>query len=343
MRTLIIAEAGVNHNGDVTLAEQLVDAAQAAGADAVKFQTFKAENLVTPQAARAKYQEKNIGGNESQYEMLKRLELSFSDFVRLQKYCNKKEIQFLSTPFDEESAQFLIQELGMSYIKVPSGEVANLPFLKTLASFQKPMIVSTGMSDLQEVRSAVAAIQSVPKSGPVTLLHCTSNYPCPFEEVNLNAMQTLRETFHLPVGYSDHTMGIEIPIAAVALGAVVLEKHFTLDRALQGPDHACSLIPKELKEMVVAVRRVEQSLGSGEKKPTASELETRNLVRKSLVLTRSLSAGTLLTAKNFVSKRPGDGISPNDLEKIIGLPLAVDKKAGETLHWNDIQGGARAT
>lgn len=333
----IIAEAGVNHNGDLSLAKKLVDAALEAEADAIKFQTFKSEKLVTKDAESADYQRKNTGGQMKQFEILKALELSYADFTALRSYCDDRKILFLSSPFDEDSARFLIRDLGMEKIKIPSGEIINHPFLEYLASFGRPLILSTGMSDLEEIREAVRTIQKVSSAIPITLLHCTTNYPCPYEEVNLRAMQTLRETFRLPVGYSDHTEGIEVPIAAAALGATVIEKHFTLDRKLSGPDHLCSLEPEELKLMVRAVRNIEKAMGSPEKRPSASEMRIREKVRKSLVLTRSLSAGTTLTRDNLTAKRPSGGISPIDFEKLIGRRLKVGKKKDEKIEWTDLE------
>lgn len=332
----IIAEAGVNHNGDLAMAKQLVDVAVESGADAVKFQTFRAESLVTSGAERAAYQKQNMGGDESQFEMLKKLELSFEDFRILKKYCDGKKIEFLSTPFDEECARFLVEDLGMARVKIPSGELTNLPYLQVLASFQKPMILSTGMSDLQEVRQAVSVIEKISEVS-LTILHCTTNYPCLFEEVNLRALQTLRETFRRPVGYSDHTLGIEVAIAAVALGASVIEKHVTLSRTLKGPDHRCSLEPEEFKKMVESIRHIEKALGTGEKKPTSSEMEMRKLARRSLVFSRSLSAGTTLCREDLLARRAGEGVAPQDLEKLVGLKLKVNKKSGDMVSWDDVQ------
>ncbi len=331
----LIAEAGVNHNGDVGMAEKLINAAAEAGADAVKFQTFTADALVTRNAESTDYQRRNTGGTY-QHEMLKSLELSCDDFRRLKGHCEKRGILFLSSPFDEGSARFLLEDLKMERIKIPSGEITHLPFLKYLTSFGRPLILSTGMSDLPEIQQAVEAIRSVSKDAALTLLHCTSNYPCLFEETNLKAMRTLSETFSLPVGYSDHTLGIEIAIAAAALEATVIEKHFTLDRGLPGPDHPCSLEPRELKQLVLSVRNVEKALGSPEKRPMPSELQTRQKVRKSLVLARNLPAGSVLTEKDLAAKRPGDGISPAHLNRLVGKRLMVDKAADERIAWSDV-------
>ncbi len=336
-QTYIIAEAGVNHNGSFDTACQLVDIASASGADAVKFQTFLADKLVTSSAEKAEYQKKNTGAEESQYEMLKKLELSFDDFERLQAYCRKKGIRFLSTPFDEESAVFLIDKLKMDKIKIPSGEVINLPFLRFLAKFGKPLILSTGMSDMGEIERAVETVFETSPALSLSLLHCTTNYPCPMDEVNLRAMITLKEHFGLPIGYSDHTMGIEVAIAAVSLGAQIIEKHFTLNRNLPGPDHRCSLEPHELNTLVASIRNIEQALGSSEKKPTKSELQIRQQARKSITVARDLSAGAILKDQDVIMKRPGDGISPAETDKIVGRKLRVNKKANETLVWEDLQ------
>lgn len=323
MGVFIIAEAGVNHNGDLSLAKRLIDVAVEAKADAVKFQTFRAEALVTADAL--------------QYQMLRKLELNFEAFRTLKKYCDEKGITFLSTPFDEESADFLVDELGMERVKIGSGEVTNLPFLKRIAAFRKPIILSTGMSFLEEVGEAVSVIRSISQELPLTLLHCTTSYPAPFEEVNLLAMRTLRDTFRLPVGYSDHTHGIEVAIAAAALGATVIEKHFTLDRRLEGPDHAASLEPDALKQMVSSIRNVEGALGDGRKEPTLSETKNRTVARRSLVLTKSLKKGSTLKADDVAAKRPGNGISPGSFQQIIGLKLKTDKRKDEILTWQDIE------
>jgi len=336
MSVFIVAEAGVNHNGDVELANRLIDAAVEAKADAVKFQTFRADRLTSRGAEKADYQKERTH-EKTQYQMLQKLELSFDAFRSLKVYCDRKKIMFLSTPFDEESANFLVLELGMEKIKIGSGELTNFPFLKHLAQFNKPMILSTGMAFLQEVDEAVWAIRSVSSHVLLTLLHCTTSYPCPFEEVNLQAMGTLRDAFHLPVGYSDHTVGIEVATAAAALGAAVIEKHFTLDRSLEGPDHAASLEPGELKQMVAAIRNIELSLGSGRKEPSVSEGKFRAVARRSLVLKKSLKRGSVITEKDIAIKRPGDGIPPGDFQNIVGLTLKVDKREDEVLTWKDVE------
>lgn len=316
MSCLVIAEAGVNHNGDIELATRLVDAAYDAGADYIKFQTFKADNLVTAKARKADYQEKQTGAEESQYSMLKKLELSYRDFMVLNDYCRVKGISFLSTPFDEESIGFL-HELGMQVWKIPSGEVTNYPYLVKIAETHKPIIMSTGMCTLEDVETAIRVL-SLNGCGPITLLHCTTEYPAPYAEVNLRAMETLRSTFNLPVGYSDHTQGIVIPIAAVAMGAIVLEKHFTLDRTMEGPDHKASLEPAELKAMIEAIRCVEVALGDGVKNPTDSELRNMVIARKSIVAMKPIGDGERFTSENITAKRPGSGISPMRWNEVLG-------------------------
>jgi len=338
----IIAEAGVNHNGSEDLAFKLVDAAVDAGADAVKFQTFKAEKLVTRQARKAAYQEVQTGEGD-QFAMLKALELSEQVLHHLASYCAGKGIEFLSTPFDEESADFLI-DLGCHRLKIPSGELTNTPFLRFLAAKGLPMILSTGMANLDEVAEAVTLIAGVrekqgfvePLSEILTLLHCTSNYPTPLADVNLRAMQTLAETFHLPVGYSDHTAGTFVAPIARALGAVVLEKHFTLDRAMPGPDHAASLEPDELAQMVRRIHDTDVLLGSPEKAPTGPELEVRIAARRSVTLAQDVAAGVVLTPAMLTLMRPGDGIPPAELEAVVGRTLRRAKQAGETLRQGDL-------
>lgn len=338
----IIAEAGVNHNGSEELAFRLVDAAVDAGADAVKFQTFKTEKLVTQRARKAAYQQVQTGAGD-QFAMLKALELSDAAYQRLADYCADKKIEFLSTPFDEESAEFLIG-LGCRRLKIPSGELTNLPFLRFLAAKGLPMILSTGMADLDEVAEAVALIAAVreehgfaePLAEVLTLLHCTSNYPSPLADVNLRAMQTLADTFRVPVGYSDHTAGIMVAPIARALGATVFEKHFTLDRSLPGPDHAASLEPGELVRMVQAIRDTDTLLGSPEKAPTGPELEVRIAARRSVTLALDVAAGVTLTREMLTLMRPGDGLPPAKLEEVIGRTLCHPMQAGETLHEEDL-------
>ena len=341
MRCLVIAEAGVNHNGSEELAFKLVDAAVEAGADAVKFQTFKAERLVTLSGGKASYQQRNTGDGD-QYSMLKALELSYDAHRRLADYSKLKGIEFLSTAFDEESAEFLI-EVGIKRIKVPSGELTNLPFISFLAEKNLPMILSTGMATLREIKDAVHIIKDVKKQFSkyalgqwVSILHCTSNYPVQPGEVNLRAMQTIADTFHLPVGYSDHTLGGFVAPLAVAMGARVIEKHFTLGRDLRGPDHAASLEPYELKKMIADIRSVEIVLGSQSKEPTESEMEVRKVVRRSITLRRALTKGTVLSEVDIVLLRPGTGIAPRFIGDIIGERLVNDLDEGHTLQWEDI-------
>lgn len=318
--TIIIAEAGVNHNGSLDLAKQLVDKAVEAGVDYIKFQTFKASKLVTKAAKQAEYQQKNIGkGGDSQYQMLKKLELSPADYDVLITYCAEKGIKFFSTAFDFDSIEYL-HSLNLGLWKIPSGEVTNYPFLKRVAAFNEKTILSTGMCDMEDVR---AAVESLYKNGlskeNLILLHCNTEYPTPFEDVNLKAMEALRKEFGVEVGYSDHTRGIEVPIAAVALGATVIEKHFTLDRNMEGPDHKASLEPDELKAMVSAIRNIEKAVGGdGTKHISESERKNIAVARKSIVAARDISIGELLTETNLTVKRPGTGISPMLWEEVVG-------------------------
>lgn len=315
-RVLIIAEAGVNHNGSVDNAKSMIDAAADAGADIIKFQTFKSEELVTKDASKASYQEENTGNNDSQLSMLKKLELSESDHIELKNYCQKRGIEFLSTPFDMESIGYL-NELGISLWKIPSGEITNYPYLAKIASTGKPIIMSTGMSTIEEIEDAMRVLRDNGAKS-ISLLHCNTQYPTPFTDVNLNVMNTLKESFDVEVGYSDHTLGIEVPIAAVAMGASIIEKHFTLDRNMQGPDHKASLEPQELKTMVDSIRNIEMALGECEKKPTSSELENRNVARKSIVARKEIKKGDIFTEENITTKRPGTGISPMRWNEILG-------------------------
>lgn len=315
-KCFIIAEAGVNHNGDFKNAVRLIDIAKESGADAVKFQTFKAEELVSSLAPKADYQKKNTAGNESHLEMIRKLELPFEDFRKLGAYCGKAGIHFMSTPFDHSSIDFL-SEIEMPFFKIPSSEITNFPYLDRIARAGKPLILSTGMSTLQEVREAVSVLNSAGNK-EVTLLHCTSSYPADPRDANLRALQTLKETFGLPVGYSDHTPGIEVSLAAVALGACVIEKHFTLNKTLPGPDHKASLSPEELHALVKGIRIVESSLGHGRKEPTESERNTAAVARKSLVAARDILPNTVLTHEMIAIKRPGTGIPPAKLQLFIG-------------------------
>lgn len=325
----IIAEAGVNHNGDVELAKRLVDVAVGAGADAVKFQTFKAERLVTPKAPKAEYQLQTTDTAESQYEMLRRLELSVEAHRDLMVYCREKNILFMSTPFDKESAD-LLEELGVAVFKIPSGEITNLPLLAHIARKGKPMLVSTGMSYLGEVETAVHTIEQAGNQDLV-LLHCVSNYPAEPADVNLRAMQTMATAFDVPVGYSDHTPGIQVALAAVAMGACVIEKHFTLDRNLPGPDHRASLEPGELAELVQGIRTVEAALGQGRKEPAPSEANTAAVARKSLVAARDIPSGTVLTEEMIAIKRPGTGLPSVMHPYIVGRTLRVDVQLGDII------------
>ncbi len=314
--TFIIAEAGVNHNGKIELAKKMIDLAQEAGADAIKFQTFRAENLVSKFAPKAEYQQKNTGNDDSQLAMLKALELSYSDFAELNTYCQDIGIAFMSTPFDLESISFLDQ-LGMSIFKIPSGEITNLPYLKTIAKLNKKIILSTGMSSLQEVEDAIDLLTGN-GAKDISLLHCTTEYPAPLQDVNLKAMNTLKEKFGLEIGYSDHTIGIEIAIAAVAMGATIIEKHFTIDKNMTGPDHKASLNPDELKAMITAIRNIELALGNGLKIPSQSEIKNIDIARKSIVAGCSIKEGDVFTEKNIAIKRPGTGISPMEWDTILG-------------------------
>lgn len=325
----IIAEVGVNHNGDIGLALRLVDEAKRCGANAVKFQTFKAEKLASKFAPKADYQKGRSEG-ENQVEMLRGLELSFEDFAAIKRYCDDQGIEFLSTPFDEESAEFLYR-IGMGRFKIASGEITNYPLLRRIASFSRPVILSTGMADLDEVRAAVEVLLGGVRRTDLVLLHCTSEYPCPYEDVNLRAMLTLRREFGFPVGYSDHTPGIEVPMAAVGLGAVVIEKHFTLNRSLPGPDHRASLEPDEFLRMVQAVRNIERALGDGEKRPTSEEERVRQVARKSIVAKRRIRKGEVFSEKNLTTKRPGWGISPMRWNEVLGQRAKRDFEPDEMI------------
>jgi len=324
----IIAEAGVNHNGDISRALQLVDEAKAAGADAVKFQTFVAENAISPGASKADYQKRSTGEQESQLEMLKRLELSFADFRKIAQRCEENDIVFLSTPFDFESVDFL-HELNVPAFKISSGDVTNHPFLQFVAGKGRPVILSTGMSDLEEVAEAVETLRA--SNHQIALLQCVTNYPADAAEVNLRAMATLEKEFQLPVGYSDHTLGIEVALAATALGATIIEKHFTLDRRLPGPDHLASLEPAELRAMVDGIRKIEAALGDGLKKPAASEVSNAMVARRSLVAARDIPAGTILTRDTIALKRPGTGLPPKMLTQLIGRTTRTNIAAGDLL------------
>ncbi len=341
-KTYIIAEAGVNHNGSLKMAKELVIVAKEAGADAVKFQTFKAENLVTKQAQQAAYQVENLKEATSQFAMLKKLELTYEEFIELQSFCQTEQIEFLSTPFDFESVDFLLDEIKIATAKIPSGELTNAPFIHYIATKQKPIILSTGMATVEEIHEALAFISYglVKSKEPVTiervnnfyateeakaalkkyvtLLHCTTQYPAPMDSINLKAMLEMKKVFQLPIGLSDHSEGIHIPLAAVGMGATVIEKHFTLDKTLEGPDHVASLNPDELKSMIIGIREVEQALGDGIKSPTPIELQNRIPARKSLVAKNPIQAGEVFSVSNLTVKRPGDGIQPSKYWSFIG-------------------------
>lgn len=323
MHTYIIAEAGVNHNGRLDIALQLCDAAKEAGVDAVKFQTWKTENIVTAKARQAAYQTENTGIEESQFDMLKKLEMSYEHFKLIQEHCHKIGIEFLSTPDEEESLDFLMNELRLPLIKVSSGEVTNLPFLRKMGACHKPVILSTGMSTMAQ--SALAYDTLIQAGAPeVSVLHCTTNYPCPIDEVNLKAMVTLRDALKCKVGYSDHTMGIEVPVAAVALGAEIIEKHFTLDRTMEGPDHKASLEPAELKLMVQQIRNIEKALGDGIKQPNKSEAENAKVVQKSILAKRPIKKGEILKEDVLTVKRAGEGITANHWDLVVGTHAIKD-------------------
>jgi N,N'-diacetyllegionaminate synthase len=343
MHTFIIAEAGVNHNGREDLALALVEQAQRSGADAVKFQTFSADKLVRPGAEKAEYQQKATGAGD-QHAMLKSLEMSEELHRALFARCNALGIEFMSTPFDESAAEFLV-DLGMRRIKIPSGEINNEPFLAFLAKFDLPLILSTGMATIAEITRAVQVIGDAraaaglvaPMEAMLTILHCTSNYPAAYADVNLRAMQSIGRETGMPIGYSDHTTGIAVSPAAVAMGATVIEKHFTLDRDLPGPDHAASLSLDELRDMVAQIRAIEAALGSAEKGPTKRELPVRALVRRSVTSARAIRRGEVISVEDLLLLRPGNGIPPGDRDKLPGSRAARDIPAGTTLQWSDIE------
>ena len=318
----IIAEAGVNHNGRLDLALKLCDAAKAAGVDAVKFQTWKTELIITKGTKKAEYQEKNLNNDDDQFTMLKKLELSYDNFQIVKQHCDEIGIQFLSTADETESLDFLVN-LGMPFIKLGSGDITNIPYLRSVAKYGMPVILSTGMANLSQVAIAYDALQEAGVKD-ISILHCTTNYPCPMNEVNLRAMQTMKEAFKCRVGYSDHTMGIEVPIAAVAMGAEIIEKHFTLDQNMEGPDHKASLEPQELKYMVDCIRNIEVALGDGIKKPNASEVEISKVVLKSIVAKSPVKKGDTLTPDNLAIKRAGSGIPATYWDIIIGTKALRD-------------------
>jgi N,N'-diacetyllegionaminate synthase len=314
----IIAEAGVNHNGSLELAKRLVDEAKKAGADAVKFQTFKGQSIATSKAEKAEYQKARGGHHETQSQMLKKLELKERDHIELLKHCRKRKIEFISSPFDLPSID-LLNRLGLKVLKIPSGEITNLPYLRKIGALNKTLILSTGMADMKEIRAALEILTSSgTKKNHISVLHCTTEYPAPYRDVNLAAMRTIRDAFQVKVGYSDHTLGSEVAIAAAALGATVIEKHFTLDKKMAGPDHKASLEPRELRLMIRAIRNVEAAIGDGIKKPSRSELKNIVPVRKSIVAAGDIKKGELLTESNVMTKRPGNGLSPMHWDGVIG-------------------------
>ena len=347
--TFIVAEAGVNHNGSLETAKKLIDVSVQAGADAVKFQTFKAGKLVTTNADKARYQIENTGTNESQIEMLRQLELPPNAHKDLFAYCRQKNILFLSTLFDEESVDML-DDLGMEIFKISSGEITNKPLIQYIASKKKPIILSTGMSYLGEVEKAIGWINEIwdkykplnypsthPLINPLTILHCVSSYPARMEDANLRAIKTMEMAFGLPVGYSDHTMGIEAAIAAVAIGAKVIERHFTLDREMEGPDHKASLEPEEIEAMVTAIRNVERAMGDGIKKPTKMENDLKNTVRRSLVTAKEIKAGETISPDDIVIKRPGTGIPAEFKDKVVGMKPGSDISVDSVIKWEDLK------
>jgi len=337
-KVLIIAEAGVNHNGSLEMAKKLIDAAARAGADMVKFQTFKADRLVSQSAKKAAYQQNNIqSDDDSQYNMLKALELSDSDHHELIEYASQKNIAFFSTAFDVEGLDYL-NSLGFSQFKIPSGEITNYPYLRKLAEIGKPVILSTGMADTNEIADALEVLQSGIAIEHLTVLHCNTEYPTPFADVNLKAMLNIGERFGVHIGYSDHTLGISVPVAAVALGATVIEKHFTLDRTLPGPDHVASLEPDELKEMVKSIREIEWAIsGDGIKKPSESEVKNKAIVRKSIHLARDVKAGSIIKNEDLIPLRPAEGISPMRWNEVLGKTANKDLNAFNMLNMNDLK------
>tara|TARA_B110000211_G_C14014537_1_gene524763 strand:+ start:5 stop:1027 length:1023 start_codon:yes stop_codon:yes gene_type:complete len=337
-KTIIIAEAGVNHNGDINMAKRLIDVAVDASVDYVKFQTFKAERLVSPSAQKAKYQINNDTNNDdSQLNMLKKLELSDDDHKELISYCNSKKIRFFSTAFDEEGISYL-SSLNFDMFKIPSGELTNFPYLRAIAKTRLPVILSTGMANLDEIEKSINVLISYgTKKSEITVLHCNTEYPTPMIDVNLKAMLTIKDKLGVSIGYSDHTLGIEVPIAAVALGAKVIEKHFTLDRNLKGPDHKASLEPNELKEMVNSIRNIEKAIsGNGIKEASTSEKKNIQIARKSIHMNRALSSGSIINEEDIISLRPGDGICSMNWEKIIGKKVKTDVQKHTKLTWGNI-------
>lgn len=328
-KVFIIAEAGVNHNGDLNIARKLIDVATEAGADAIKFQTFKADQLVCKDVKKAQYQLETTEKNETQYEMIKKLELSYEMHKELIEYSRTKGIKFLSTPFDIESIE-LLTELGIDIFKIPSGEITNLPYLQKIAELDKKIILSTGMSTMQEIEETLEVLNYKQKRN-VVVLHCNTEYPTPLEDVNLKAMLTIKNQLGVEIGYSDHTDGIEVPIAAVAMGATVIEKHFTLDRNMEGPDHKASLEPMQLKQMILAIRNIERALGDGVKKPSKSELRNMDIARKSIVALNNIKKGEVFSENNITTKRPGNGLSPMRWNEVLGKKADRDYKKDELI------------
>lgn len=326
---IIIAEAGVNHNGSFELAKKMVDAAKEAGVDYVKFQTFNPKKLVSKYAEKAEYQKETTGSDETQLQMLQKLALTEDNFLSLRDYCREVGIGFISTPFDLDSIDFL-ETFDMDFWKVPSGEVTNLPYLEAIARTKRKVVMSTGMCDMNEIQDAIEVLE---KNGTtdITLLHCNTQYPTPYEHVNLSAMNSIKDALHKEVGYSDHTQGIEVPIAAVAMGATVIEKHFTLDKNMEGPDHKASLNPSELKHMVVAIRNIERAIGNGLKEPSSSEMANKGVARKSIVASRSIKQGEAFSEENLTTKRPGTGISPMKWYEVIGKVAPRDFSEDEII------------
>ena len=330
-KTLIIAEAGINHNGDMNLARKLIDVAAEAGADCVKFQTFVADRLLTPHAKKAGYQNQTTGQNESQYSMIRKLELTREMHEELIEHCSSREIQFFSTGFDQESVDLLV-ELGLDCFKIPSGEITNRPYLRHIGKYGKPVILSTGMANLDEIEAALRILEEAgTPHNNITVLHCNTEYPTPMNDVNLRAMLTIRDALSVQVGYSDHTMGIEVPIAAVAMGAMIIEKHFTLDRNLSGPDHKASLEPDEFKAMVDAIRNIEMAMGDGIKRASLSEAKNKPIARKSIVAACAILKGEVFSETNLSVKRPGTGLSPMRWDEVMGCKAPRDFAANELI------------
>jgi N,N'-diacetyllegionaminate synthase len=337
-KVIIIAEAGVNHNGDINIAKKMIDSAADCGVDYIKFQTFITELIVDRSAPKAEYQDKNIGSGKSQFDMIKELELSFEDFIELREYCKKRNVKFLTSVADLVSLSRL-EELGVEYIKISSGEIANPLFLEAVSKKKLPVLLSTGMATLGEIENAIRVLTSNGLTiNDVTVLHCNTEYPTPMADVNLKAMETIANSFKVRVGYSDHTMGIEVPIGAVALGACVIEKHFTLDRSMHGPDHTSSLEPAEFSTMVKCIRNIELAIsGDGRKIPTKSEIKNLEVVRKSIFVSKPIEPGEIFSVENIMVKRPGDGISATDVYRVIGKPATRKLNVGQKLTYSDIQ------